>query len=208
MSDKPISSNIARTLVGTVLILLGILFLIGRYVSARFDIDFGHYTWPFFIIVPGLLLFMASFAVERRAGTTLAIFGGMVTTTGAILLIQNTFDLYGTWAYVWALVTPTSIGLAKLVYGGLRGLGDQVKSGLSLTGIGLAIFLFGALFFELGIGLSGFRFGVAWLCWPVLLIGLGIILLLSSLLPRRNRPSSNKNKEAELRAQLDESREN
>lgn len=206
MSDKLISSNTARTLVGTVLILLGILFLIGRYARARFDIDFGHYTWPVFIIVPGLLLFMASFAVERRAGITLAIFGGVVTTTGAILMIQNTFDLYGTWAYAWALVAPTSIGLAKLVYGGLRGLGDQVKSGLNLTWIGVAIFLFGAFFFELGIGLSGFRIGASWLCWPVLLIGLGIVLLLSSLLPRRIHPSSNN--EEKTRAQLDESKEN
>jgi hypothetical protein len=120
MSDKPIykpGSNIVRTLVGASLILLGVLFLIGRYVGARFDIDFGHYTWPLFIITPGLLLFMASFAFERQTGITLAIFGGMLAMTGTILLVQNTFELYATWAYAWALVAPTSIGLAKLVYG-------------------------------------------------------------------------------------------
>jgi hypothetical protein len=77
-----------------------------------------------------------------------------------------------------------------MVYGGLRGLDDQVKSGLSLAGIGLAIFVFGAFFFELVIGLNGLRFGVAWLCWPALLIGLGIVLLFSSLLPRGNRLSN------------------
>jgi hypothetical protein len=189
MSDKLTSSNIARTLVGAGLILLGILFLIGRYVGARFDIDFGHYTWPIFIIITGLFLFMGSFAFERRAGMTLAIVGGIVTTTGSILFFQNTFDLYATWAYAWALVAPTSIGLAKLIYGGLRGLGDQVKSGLKSTGIGLAIFVFGGFFFELGIGISGFRFGAAWLCWPGLLIGLGVVFLLSSFLPRRTNSS-------------------
>jgi hypothetical protein len=193
MGNKPIDkvvSNTVRTLLGVTLILLGILFLIGRYVGTRFDFDFGHYTWPFFIIIPGLLLFMASFAVERRKGTTLAIFGGMVTTTGGILLIQNTLDLYATWAYAWALVAPTSIGLAKLIYGSLRGLEDQVKGGLNLAGVGLAIFILGGFFFELGIGLSGFRFGAAWLCWPALLIGLGIALLVTSLLPRRNLASN------------------
>lgn len=189
MIGKPTSSNVARALVGLGLILLGILFLIGRYVGTWFDIDFGHYAWPFFIIIPGFLLFIASFAMQRQTGITLAIFGGTVATTGAILLFQNIFDLYATWAYAWALVAPTSIGLAKLIYGSLRGLGDEVKSGLNMTGIGLAIFVFGALFFELGIGISGFRFGAAWLCWPALLIGLGIVLLLSNLLPRRNRPS-------------------
>lgn len=195
MTDKPASklgSTIVSTLLGASLILFGILFLIGRYVGAWFDIDLGHYTWPFFIVTPGLLLFMASFAVERRAGLILAIIGGIVATTGAILLVQNTFDLFASWAYAWALVAPTSIGLAKLIYGGLRGLGDEVKSGLNLTGIGLAIFVIAGLFFELGIGISGFRFGAAWLCWPGLLIGLGIVLLLSNWLPRRNHLSDEK----------------
>jgi hypothetical protein len=197
MSNKLASSNLVRTVVGAGLILLGILFIVGRYVGARFDIDFGHYTWPFFIIIPGLLLFLGSFVFEQRAGIKIAAFGGVVTMTGSILLVQNTFDLFTSWAYAWALVAPTSVGLAKLIYGSLRGLGDQVKSGLNLTGIGLAIFVFGAFFFELGIGISGFRFGTAWLCWPALLIGLGIVLLLSSLLPRRDHPSGNH--EAETR---------
>jgi hypothetical protein len=198
MNDKStykLDSNIVRIVVGAGFILLGILFLIGRYIGTLFDIDFGHHTWPFFVIISGLFLFVAAFAFERRVGITLAIFGGVVTMTGSILLLQNTFDLYATWAYAWALVAPTSIGLAKLVYGSLRGLGDQVKSGLNLIGIGLAMFVFGAFFFELGIGISGFRFGEAWLCWPALLIGLGIVLLLSSLLPRRNQPSDNKEEE-------------
>jgi hypothetical protein len=187
---RKFSSNIVSSLLGAGLILLGIMFLIGRYVSTLFDVDFGHYTWPLFIIIPGVLMFLASFAFEPRAGINLAIFGGMVSTTGAILLVQNTFDLYASWAYAWALVAPTSIGLAKLVYGGIRQMEDQVKGGLNLTGVGLAIFIFGGFFFELVIGISGFHFGAAWLCWPALLIGLGVVLLLSNLLPRRNRPSA------------------
>lgn len=161
MGDKhtyKFTSNIVRLVVGITFILLGIFFLIGRYVTARFDVDFGHYLWPFFIITPGLFLFLLSFTLEPRAGIIPAVFCGMVTTTGFILLIQNTFDLFASWAYAWALVAPTSIGLAKLIYGGLRGLSDQVKSGLNLTGIGLAIFVFGAFFFEVAIGINGFRF--------------------------------------------------
>lgn len=193
MNDKSmhkLNSNMVSTLLGAILILLGIVFLIGRYVSALFDFDLGHYAWPFFIIIPGLLMFLASFILERRAGIPLAIFGGMVATAGGILLFQNLFDVYASWAYAWALVAPTSMGLAKLVYGALRGLGDEVKSGLTLSGIGFAIFVIGGFFFELVIGINGFGFGAAWQCWPGLLIGLGIILLLSNLLPRRNPPSA------------------
>ncbi len=75
MSDKPtnkIDLNIVRILMGAGLILLGVLFLVGRYVGARFNFDFGHYTWPFFIIAPGVFLFIASFAFERHAGMSLA----------------------------------------------------------------------------------------------------------------------------------------
>jgi hypothetical protein len=193
MNDKPaykLNSNLVSTLLGAILILLGILFLAGRYVSALLDFDLGHYAWPFFIIIPGLLIFMASFAFERRAGIPMAMFGGMVTTAGGILMLQNIFDLYASWAYAWALVAPTSVGLAKLVYGALRGLGDEVKSGLTLSGIGFAMFVIGGFFFEVVIGINGFGFGAAWQCWPGLLIGLGIILLLSNLLPRRNPPSA------------------
>ena len=193
MNDKPtykLSSNMASAILGMILILLGIVFLIGRYVSLWFDFDFGHYTWPFFIIIPGALVFLASFALERRAGLPWAIFGGMVTTAGGILFLQNIFDLYASWAYAWALIAPTSVGAAKLVYGVLRGLGDEVKSGLTLSGIGLAMFIIGGFFFEVVIGINGFGFGAAWQCWPALLIGLGVILLLSNLLTRRNPPST------------------
>lgn len=184
--NSKLGSNIVSTLLGAGLILLGILFLIGRSISLLFNFDVGHYAWPLFIIVPGLGMFLASFFFERRAGIPLAMFGGMATTTGAILFVQNIFDLYASWAYAWALIAPTSMGLSKLIYGALRGLKDEVKSGLNIAGIGFAMFVIGGFFFEFVIGINGFDFGVNWLCWPGLLIGLGVILLLSNLLPRRN----------------------
>ena len=193
MDNKPVytlSSKIATSLFGAGLILLGVLFLIGRFVGAVFDFDIGHFAWPFFIIIPGLVLFLAAFVFEPRTGISLAMFGAVVTTTGVILFVQNVFDLYASWAYAWALIAPTSIGLAKLTYGALRGLRDEVRSGLNMSGIGLAMFVIGGFFFELVIGINGFHFGASWLCLPALLIGLGVILLISNLLPRRNPPSA------------------
>jgi hypothetical protein len=193
MNDKPaykLSSNLVSAALGGILILLGILFLVGRFVTTLFNFDVGHYAWPFFIIFPGVSLFLASFILEQRAGIPLAMFGGMVTMTGVILFCQNIFDLYASWAYVWALIAPTSMGMAKLVYGALRGMGDEVRCGLRLSAIGFAMFLMGFFFFELVIGINGFNLGVSWLCWPALLIGLGVVLLLTNLLPRRNHPSA------------------
>ena len=193
MENKPagvLSPKIVTSFLGAGLILLGILFLVGRYVRIAFNFDIGHYGWPLFVILPGIVLFMASFVFEPRAGVTPAIFGGMVTMAGLILLVQNTFDVYASWAYAWALVAPTSIGLAKAVYGSLRGLGDIARSGLTLSGIGFGIFVVGFFFFELVIGINGIDFGLSWLCGPALLIGLGVIVLLYNLLPRRNPPSA------------------
>ena len=192
MSEKltpKMNSNAVSLILGASLILVGALFLVGKFLGTFFHFDFGHFTWPLYILLPGLLLFLTSFAIEQRSGLTLAILGAVVIATGAILLVQNTFDIYASWAYAWALVVPTSIGLAKLVYGGLRRMQDQVKSGLNLAGIGLAIFVLGGIFFELVIGINGLQFAGAWLCWPVLLIGLGVVLLLSSLLRSRRTPS-------------------
>jgi hypothetical protein len=188
MDDKRIyrfGSNQIRMLLGLSLTVVGVLFLIGRTVSSWFDFDFGQYTWPLFIIIPGFLLFVASFGFQPRKGMTFAVIGGGVITTGLILLIQNTYDLYATWAYSWALVFPTSVGITRCLYGNVRGQEDQAKRGLTMAGIGLAIFVFGGFFFELVIGISDLRYGAAWLAWPGLLIGLGIVFLLSSLLPRR-----------------------
>ena len=193
MNDKPVTKpgpNMVATVMGATLILLGILFLFGRFIISVFDFDLGHYAWPFFIIVPGVLMFIGAFMLERRSGITLAMFGGMVTMTGSILMIQNIFDLYASWAYAWALIAPTSIGLAKLLYGALRGLGDEVRNGLAMAGVGVVIFVVAGAFFELVIGINGFGLNASWLCWPILLIGAGVITLIANLIPRRNTSSS------------------
>ena len=134
-------------------------------------------------------MFLSAFILEREAGVTLTIFGGMVTMTGVILMIQNLFDLYATWAYAWALIAPTSMGLAKLLYGTLRGLGDEVTNGLAMTGVGAGIFVVAGAFFELIIDINGFGLNVSWLCLPTLLIGGGIITLIVNLIPRRDSSS-------------------
>ncbi|HOU24673.1 MAG TPA: hypothetical protein PLN42_10560 [Anaerolineae bacterium] len=161
---------------GLGLIGLGGLLLLGEL----FHLNFWGLLWPFFIIGPGVLLFALSlFAGSGGGGEALAIVGGIITTVGLILFFQNATDLWATWAYAWALIAPTSIGVSQLVYGLFKGRRDLVRSGLSVAGVGLVIFLVAGAFFELALNISGF--GVGPLGLSFFLIGLGVLLVLINL---------------------------
>jgi len=151
---------------------LGILLLLGEI----FHFSLGRFLWPFYIIVPGVLLFALALA-SKRAGEGLAITGSIITMVGLVLLYQNTTGHWQSWAYAWALVAPTSIGLGQAVFGALTHRDHVFKSGLSLAKIGGIIFLVGAAFFELVIGISGLRY----IGWPLLLIGVGVFMVLRNI---------------------------
>src|SRR5712691_10105169 len=82
-----------------VLIVVGAMYLFAQW----FGFDLGHLGWPFLIILPGLALLGAA-AFDGRSLASLAVPASMVTTTGLILLVQNTFYLWDTWAYAWSLL--------------------------------------------------------------------------------------------------------
>jgi hypothetical protein len=170
---------------GVVLILLGVVFLVTQFIGQWFAIQLGHYLWPLFVLVPGILLFAFALASRTSAGEPLAVAGAMITMTGLILFLQNLTGLWATWAYAWALIAPTSIGLGQWAHGSVVDQPALVSSGRRLAGIGLLIFLLGAVFFELVIGLNGFGLG-PW-AWPLLLILLGVVLLVRVFVPRRQR---------------------
>jgi hypothetical protein len=167
----------SRRGLGLLLILFGILLLADQFL----DLNLGQWAWPFYVLVPGLLLYGTALAVGGTAGTPLAIVGSIVTAVGAVLFVQNATGLWATWSYAWALVAPTGIGLGLALYGALRGTPKQVNEGLEMAGIGIVLFLvFGAIF-ELIIGISGLRLGVTGIVWPALLILVGLILLLRNV---------------------------
>ena len=161
---------------GVLLIALGALLFVGP--SAGFDL--GRIGWPFFVIVPGLALFGVGLAAGDPTGKRLTSLGAAVTTVGVILLYQNTVDHFESWAYAWALVFPTSTGLGRMIHGSLRGNKEMVESGGRWALIGTALFVAGALFFELVVGIGLGRYG-----WPLGLMILGIVLLVGGLLYRR-----------------------
>lgn len=168
-----------RYLLGGALIVLGILLLLGRTLG----LNWAGSVWPFFIIVPGVLLLMGARENKGPAGESLAIMGGMVTAVGLLLLYQDVTGHWASWAYAWALVVPTSVGLGQIYFGSHSDRPHTVAQGQRLATIGMIIFAVGVVFFELVIGISGFglgRFG-----WPALLIGLGLFFLLRNYVPKR-----------------------
>jgi hypothetical protein len=177
--------NISRSslVLGGLLILVGIALLIVQF----FGVDLGRVGWPLFIIIPGAILLILGLWLGGSAGEGLTTVGGIVTTVGLILLYQERTGHWATWAYAWALVAPTSVGLTQMLFGAVHGQSNLVRSGLDSFLTGLGIFVVLGLFFELVIGLSGFTVRGGDVILPAVLIGLGVLLLIRNLFKHRGR---------------------
>lgn len=165
LSTSPMAIGIFLIGLGVILILFNVL-----------DINYGQFAWPFFIIVPGILIFAVALFVEESLGRVLIIPGSLIAITGIILLYQNTSNHWESWSYAWALVAPAGIGVGFFIFGSIKRQTDMVKSGTQMLIIGLVLFVVGFVFFELVIGISGF--GLGSYGWPLVIIGLGILLIL------------------------------
>ena len=163
---------------GVILIVVGLLFLLGQALR----IDVGRLGWPFFVIVPGVVLLAYGVLEARRPTGGLVIPGMIVTTVGLLLLYQNASDHWESWAYAWALVAPTSVGVGIALLGALNGNARQVRGGLWTAGTGLVLFLAFAAFFEGALHISGRDFGVVGsIGFPLVLILVGVLVLVSRL---------------------------
>jgi hypothetical protein len=169
--------HVGNAALGFALIAIGGLLLFQRLTG----FDVWHYLWPFFVIIPGLVFLVAAF-LSGRSASGLAIPGTIITTTGLLLLVQNTFQIWQTWAYAWALVAPTSVGLGIWLAGLLSGQVGQQRAGRRVAEIGLALFVAFTAFFEILLRLSGPFAGNR----GGLIVGVGFILVGAYLLVRRN----------------------
>ena len=176
MNDKSI--GYARAF-GIALIVLGMISLAGQFLH----LNIQAFLWPFFIIVPGVLLFLFAVMVDGAVSEPFSMLSGIILSVGLLLLYQSITGHWVSWAYAWALVTLVGMGLSRMLYGKLKGRDTLVKDGLSLVRVGLMIFVVGLVFFELILNISGF--GLGYLGWPILFIGLGLVVLLRGLLRRR-----------------------
>jgi len=158
-------------ILGALLIVIGLFILATRYVDALS----GAATWPFFVIGPGVVLFIVGLILPNVG---MIIGGTVVTTVGLILFWQAETGLWATWAYVWALVGPGASGLGTFI-GGLRtGNRRMVSAGIWQMVIGMALFIGFYLFFEEFIGLTGNKLPLPEWVFPGFLILLGVLVLI------------------------------
>jgi hypothetical protein len=130
-------------------------------------------AWPLFVIAPGVALFAVA-VLGGKSWSAFAVPASIVTTVGVILWVQNTFNLWETWAYAWALIFPTAVGFGLWLHGTLSGKPELQRQGGGMLLIGVAIFGGFAIFFEGLLNLSGIGANVgAHYVLPALLIAIG-----------------------------------
>ncbi len=161
----------SSSVIGLGLIGFGGLLLVARL----FGIHIGQFIWPLFIIVPGVFLLVVALNTQGQVGEPFAILGSIVTMLGLLLMGMSVSGLWASWAYAWALLFPTSIGLGEILYGIHTHQDHVIKTGRNLVMIGLAIFSVGFLFFEALLHINHLQ--AIDLCLPVALIGVGVVLL-------------------------------
>lgn len=163
-------------LIGSLLVLAGVLMLGQVIWPEAFKLAWGRITWPWIIIGVGAMFLIGSL-LESAYG--MAIPGTIITTIGGILLYQNQTGNWESWAYVWALI-PSSVGLGMLIMGFLGKLPASARVGLWLLIGNLLLFLIFWSFFSRET-MTLVRY------WPVALIALGGFLLIQTFFHPENR---------------------
>lgn len=180
--EKTSSIDRSALVFGGGLLIMGLVLMLGKLL----EIPFGAFLWPFIFIIPGGLVLLAALGSDNSSGEGLAILGGILSSLGLLFLAQSVTGWWGSWAYAWTLVAPTSVGVSQMLYGQSRQREEIVKSGRRLINLGLTMFVIGFVFFELVLGISGYglsRIGLP--VFPMILIFTGLLILIRSL--RRNR---------------------
>jgi hypothetical protein len=157
--------NRARLGTGIMLVLLGLWFLAVRVSPGLSQWAEGRLGWPVIIIAAGLALPLMGVIT---GGYGLAVPAAIRSGVGGLLYWQNATGNWDSWAYAWALI-PGFVGVGVMLTGLLEGKrSEAVRSGGWLILISLV------MFFVFGSFLGGAALLGPY--WPVLLIGLGILL--------------------------------
>ena len=150
---------------GFVLIITGGLFLADQLL----EVEIMPFFWPLLIVILGVTFFIGMVAAGKR-GSGLAIPGAMITMIGILLFIQNTFNLWVTWAYAWGLlISAAGFGLFIMNFY-IKRVNLRRIAGL-LIGIGLILFVIFGVLFEVILGISGTNMNSG------LFLGGGLVLL-------------------------------
>jgi hypothetical protein len=169
--------------VGALLVATGIGWFVVRELGLDPFAAIADAGWPFFVVIPGVILLVASLIPQPPRGVGFAIAGAIVTTVGAVLFYQDTTGHWESWAYAWALVGPGAAGLGMLVYGLIFGQRELISVGARLIAIAAVIVTVGYWYFEtvFATGRTPIDLGV-W--WPVVIVAIGIAALVAGIVSR------------------------
>jgi hypothetical protein len=179
-AEHPALDGGGATALGVLLVVLGGIFLVAQQTG----FDLGDIRWPFFVIVPGVVLLVAGLVLPWGSG--MVIGGTVVTTVGLVLLYQDATDHWESWAYAWALVGPAASGVGSALAGVRTGNTPMVRTGLTGALVGLGLFAAGYLFFEGILNISGRALPLPGWVIPAAVIVLGLGLLVRGLAERRS----------------------
>ncbi len=169
---------------GTILILLGIIFLLftsADWLLVRFGIEFDAWRfWPLIILFLSAV-FWAPILIwwnERPKVIGLAVPASMLLVLGILFLYQSLSRDWGSWAYAWSLI-PFSVGLGMFV---MYTLSQPEARSSGLLWSSIIVGAIGLFFFVL----FGSFFGgtIVRLIAPILLIIVGVSVLGGSFLRR------------------------
>jgi hypothetical protein len=172
--------SMAPAVIGVLLIAVGAVALALRELGPNVLPSIGVWGWPFFIIVPGVVLLGLALVPTPPRGIGFATAGAIVTTVGALLLYQWRTAHWESWAYAWALI-PMSTGVAMALYGLFARARGLVTTGIWMAAIAAILFGFGAWFFE-GLFAGEDRIVDAGNWWPIAVIAIGAVLAMRAFL--------------------------
>ncbi len=138
----------------------------------------GTWEWLWPLEVLGVALGFLFAAIWMRL-IWLLIPAIIIGANGVVFQFCTLTGLWGTWAVLWT-IEPLAVGLAFLLIGAAKRLGGLFFAGIILCGLG-------------GMGLIGMTLvGPSWwmirLAGPVVLIGVGFLLLVWGIASRRLSP--------------------
>ncbi len=160
---------------GVMLILIGVFFLILRFVPGLQQWFDQYFLWPLAIVAFSILLLLIGLLAGIPAMVVPAcIFGGI----GGLLYWQSVTGNWDSWAYAWALI-PGFVGVGLFLLG-LTSARERKNIGAGIW----MMFISGVMFLIFGSVFGAFRGGWSLLAtyWPVLLIFLGALSLIEALL--------------------------
>ena len=169
--NQKVRTNIA---LGLLLIIAGAYFLARQFFPQLPFWEFFSFSWHFYIIAAGILLFLIGLLT---GAPSMAIPAAIVCGIGALLYWQDMTNSWESWAYAWTLI-PGFAGIGTILQGLLGEKTKQsLRQGFNMVIVSLILFSIFASF------LGGWQiFGPY---WPVLIILLGLWMILRVLINKR-----------------------